>query len=532
MKRSLLCSVGAVLLAVSAWAQAPPDWMQQFQQAYALLQNGNLAGATQSFDALWKSYPRESELAFVIGTALDSTGHHREATPWYLRTLKLNPQLTPAYNNLALNYVSQGDFEKALPLLRKVTRLDPRNEQALYNLGLVHLQLKHYREAAQAFRRAHDLKPGERDPLLRLAYATLLAGRREEGIAALDDLLKLTGSAQDSLLAAVQLLNAAGEYREAYARARKAEEVGAGSSPLSYEKANALFHLGEYKQAADSLLNAGAPQESAVDYYLLLGSAQALSGDLPAAVRTLQTAVRVDPLHPEPYYRLALVFLQGYRDQDAEEVLAAGLQQIPVSPLLFFATGIVHEVGGRYQQAIDYLRKSVEVKADQPGVWSDLGDLYVKVGRYEQAANAYQRAISQGAASDTVVKYADLLTRQQQFAEAEKLLQQVLKNQGNLVQAYVALGRLYNAQRQYARAETRLRRAIELDPDNADAHFFLTGALQHLGRAEEAMREGELTAQKKATLRERERASLLRAVLVPQATRSEPETAPKNLKAH
>jgi tetratricopeptide (TPR) repeat protein len=462
MKRSLLCSVGAVLLAVSAWAQAPPDWMQQFQQAYALLQNGNLPGATQSFDALWKSYPRESELAFAIGTALDSTGHHREATPWYLQTLKLNPQLTPAYNNLALNYVSQGDFEKALPLLRKVTRLDPRNEQALYNLGLVHLQLKHYREAAQAFRRAHELKPGERDPLLRLAYT--------------------------------------------------------------------MFHLGEYKQTAGALLKAGAPRDSAVDYYLLLGSAQALSGDLPAAVKTLQTAVRAAPLRPEPYYRLALVFLEGYRDQDALQVLAAGLRQIPDSPLLLFATGTVHEVGGRYQQAIDYLRKSVGAKADQAEVWSELGDLYVKVGRYEQAADAYQGAISQGGGSETVVKYADLLTRQGQFAEAEMLLVQVLKKKDNLVQAYVVLGKLHNAQKQYARAETELRRAVELDPDSADAHFFLTGVLARQGRADEAKQEGELAAQKKAVLRERERASLLRAVLVPETTGSRPARPPAHVK--
>jgi tetratricopeptide (TPR) repeat protein len=516
-----------VFVLPSIHGEIPPRWTDQFEQAYGVLQSGDLADATRRFDILWKSFDEEPELAFAIGTALDSTGHHREATDWYWKALKLNPRFGPACNNLALNYVSQEEFERALPLLRKATQLDPRNEQAFYNLGLVNLRLKRYREAARALLQAHNLKPNEHDPLLRLAYASFMGGQEEEGMRAIETLLRLPGDVRETAFQAVRILNAGGLYRAALETVRKAEEASAGSQRLSFEEADARFHLGDYKQAAGVLLKSGAPSESDLDYYLLLGSAQGLSADLPGAVKSLQAAARITPTEPEPYYRLAMVFLLGFRDQDASEVLTEGLRLIPNSPLLLFAQGVVEEVAGRYHQAIEYLQKSVEAKHDQPAVWSVLGDLYVRLGQYPQGAEAYNLAIHQGASSETAVKYADLLTHLQRFAEAQKLLQQVAKDHPGQVQVYLTLGKLYNAQKLYTQAERVLRQAVELDANDADAHAVLSSALQHLGRLEEARREGELAVQKRALAHQRERSALLRAALVPQTTASEPGAGPE-----
>ena len=110
----------------------------------------------------------------------------------------------------------------------------------------------------------------------------------------------------------------------------------------------------------------------------------------------------------------------------------------------------------------------------------------------------------------------NLLIRLQHFAEAEKLLQEVMRHNQIMEKAYVVLGKLYNAQKQYTQSERVLRRAIELDPDNSDAHWFLAAALQHLGRREEAQRQGAIVAQKKEALRERDHR--LREVLTPLST--------------
>ncbi len=493
-------------------AQTQPRWVGQFEEAYSQLRDRNLAGATRHFEALWKSNPGEYALANAIGTALDSTDHHVEATEWYQKALRLNPGFVAAYNNLALNYAARGEFRKAVAPLQKATRIDPRHEPAFYNLGLIHLQLGNFAEAAQALERAHELKPRERDPLVRLAYARFRLGQRTDGLQAITELTRLSDE-QDSVLMAARVLNSAGQYRDALRQAREARSRGPNSPALAFEEATALFHLGQYQQAVKTLQEPGAQSSSDLNYYLLFGSAQALSGNLPAAVSSLQTAVQVAPKRPEPYYRLALVFIQGFRDQDAVEVLSAGLQEIPNSPLLLFGLGVVNEVSGRYQEAIGNLRKSLQAKHEQPAAWSILGELYAKVSQYDEAEQAFRAAVAQGAAAETSVKYADLLIRLERFAEAEKLLRQVLGYNPRETTALVTLGKLYNAQRKYALAEKPLRSAIELDTDDGDAHLFLAAALRHLGRVDEAQREGNLAAERKS--RAREPANLLREVLTP-----------------
>jgi Flp pilus assembly protein TadD len=127
-----------------AQGQTAPPWLDRFQGAQSQLRRGDLPGATQRFDELLGAFPRDATLAFAIASALDSSGHHREATEWYVRSLKMNPRFPQAYNNLALNYASLGDFQRAIPVLQRATDLDPNNARTFYNLGLVHLRLHHF----------------------------------------------------------------------------------------------------------------------------------------------------------------------------------------------------------------------------------------------------------------------------------------------------------------------------------------------------------------------------------------------------
>ncbi len=496
-----------------AQGQTPPPWLDRYQGAQSQLQRGDLPGATQRFDELWEAFPRDATLAFAIAAALDSSGHHREATEWYVRSLKMNPRFPQAYNNLALNYASLGDFQRAIPALQRATELDPNNARIFYNLGLIHLRLHHFEQAAQAFGRAHELNPGDSDPLTRLAYASFYCGKKQQGLRAVEELLKLPGDRAQLTVTAVKLLNGAGLYKEALAHARGAEESRAASGLLLYEEASSLFHLANYPQAVAILRKSGPPSEGTLDYYLLLGSAEALSGDHPSAIKTLQTAVRIAPDRPEPYYRLGLVFLEGYRDQDAREVLASGLKTVPNSPLLLFALGAVDEISGNERKALENLQKSLRIKPQQQEAWELLGDLDVRLGRLDQAGEAYRKAIVLGAPPETTVKYADLLSKLRQYSEAEKLLRQLLEADGGMGIVYVSLGKLLDAKKEYKQADAALRHAIELDPDNPQAHLFLAEALQHLGEPGEAEQERALAAKKKDEPRESTR--LLRRVLVP-----------------
>jgi len=511
---SLVFVIRATEIFAAAPEQAPPPWLERYQAAVAELRAGDVAGARAQFEVLWKANPQDV-LANAIGGALDSAGRHAEATVWYQRAIGLNPHYADAYNNLALNYVARGDFPKARELLRQALKLRPSDERAYYNLGLVELRLSHFPAAAAAFLEAHKLKPGVADPLLRLAVADFKSADQKAALNALAQFERLPGDREDAALQEAQILNAAGLYGEALKQIDLFETAQPPRNdflPLSYQKGAALFGMGRYKEAADVLIQA-APHASDPNWDLLLGSAQALAGDLPEAATTLQAAIRLASHQPEPYYRLALVLMQGYRDQDALQALASGLKEVPNSPLLWYGIGVVNQVSGRYEPAIAALRKSLDAQHDQPYVWSMLGELYRSLGQYQKAEECYQMAVSLGASPEILAGYAELLVKLRQLNEAERVLEHASAKDRDDASVDRAWGKLYNAQGQYVRAQSYLQRATSLEPGDADAHFALATCLQHLGKTAEARQEYAVADQRRNALSESTR--LLRRTLVP-----------------
>jgi len=402
--------------------QAQPSWQGGFEQALDQLRKGDPGGATAKFETLWKSHSRDFQLAHQIGTALDMSGRHAEATPWYQRSLAIQPNYEPALNNLALNYATLGQLAKAAPLLHQALRINPGNAQAAYNLGLMDLRLERYADAVAAFRTA-----------------------------------------------------------------REAPQPPAAIERIQLAEATALFRLGRYSETASVLSKSGAQNDAA--RFELLGSAQALAGDLPSAIKTFQQSASSFPGNPQVYYRLALVFMLGRRDQEAQDVLVAGLKNIPSSPLLLYAQAVVDEAIGTYEEAASLAERSLTGDRNQPEVWGLLGSLYVRLRRTDDAVKAYEQALALGAGSRTCVDYAELLIRLERFAEAERQLRVLVERHPHDARVNRGMGKLYREQNQYARAEPYLERAVRSNPDDAEAHFALGETLRHLGRLDAAKRE-------------------------------------------
>src|SRR5437870_218059 len=206
----------------------------------------------------------------------------------------------------------------------------------------------------------------------------------------------------------------------------------------------ALNKLGRYAEAGKVLNGASACSE--VTSCLLLGSSQALSSDLPAAVSTFQSAVRLAPNVPDTYFRLALAFLQGSRDDEARETLAVGLEAVPNSGLLLYGQAIFYEHLGSYEQAIAAAMKSLEQDPARADVWALLGSLHAHQGQGEKTEKSFQKALQLGAGVGTAVEYAEFLVHEGRYAEAEKTLNELRSSHGNDSAINRGLGKLYKAQ--------------------------------------------------------------------------------------
>ena len=509
--RAVFLGLALLLSGPLAWALTDSaGWAPAYQDAVAQLRNGEVEAAQRVFASLWRANPRDFTLANAVGAALNSIGKHEEAVLWYQRALKLNPGFAPAHNNLGLNYASLGMLEQAAGPLRKACALDPGNLGAFYNLGLVLLQLRQYPEAAKALERAHQLSPESPDPLTRLAYANFAVGRVAAAKAAIASLLQLPGDRTPRLLDALRVLNGAGRYEEALRLIRESSITG-DAIELRVQQAEALLGLKRYAEVValfPGRLPAGTPPQA----YRLLGSAEALNGDLSDAVATLQEAVRLAPSDPDGYYRLGLVFVAGYRETEALDVVREGLRAVPNSARLHNGLATILEVAGKRQGAIDAYERSVQIDPQQAEPWGRLGDLYSQTGQPEKALAAYARALRVGASAELYSNYIDYLIQLDHAGEAEKVAAEGLGKYPKSGELYYELGKLRQRTGNEAEAEKALRRALALGLNDASVHYRLARVLQDLGKPEEAAAEFQLTKSLKVEERERK---VLRTRLVP-----------------
>ena len=188
-----------------------------------------------------------------------------------------------------------------------------------------------------------------------------------------------------------------------------------------------------------------------------------------------------------------------------------------------FEEGLRHLVQGpgSYQEARAAFVRATKADPQLFEAWHDLGLVEVKQGRFDDAVKSLARALSlQPASRPTAVAFGDALTRAGRATDAADLFRkrvdaapddvemrllyiQALREAGKIERAldeagalllrdsrnvggFNALGLVYHRQGKQALAEAALRRARELDPDNADVWNNLGLVAMARGRDREA----------------------------------------------
>lgn len=170
----------------------------------------------------------------------------------------------------------------------------------------------------------------------------------------------------------------------------------------------------------------------------LVGAGRALrcQGQLPASVEALRRAVDLSGDSPEPLVQLALTYREQFlSDPDA------------------YAT--------RLGDALDVVTRAERTAPDNPKVLNTKGVVLYQSGDLAGARTAFERAAEE---SDGT---SDLTNRERSTIR-------------------VNLGRVYRDSNEVELARRTFRRAVVLDPTNADAHNLLGNAHYRLGDCENA----------------------------------------------
>jgi tetratricopeptide (TPR) repeat protein len=250
------------------------------------------------------------------------------------------------------------------------------------------------------------------------------------------------------------------------------------------------------------------------DVLSLLGNVEYQRGRSDAAVRLIESAIRLDPSSSACRISLGHVYRRMGDLARASRCYRQALDLSPGSALAAISLALALKGLGESRQAIDVLHTLLARDPNHPEGLRTLADLRLELEQPTQASVLYRRllALDPGSA-EVAFRLGVALSRDANPAAAIASFERALALRPDLAEAAYNIG-VIEAERQHLGvAEAWLRRALSITPDYVDAHVNLSAVLLKAGRPSDAKVHREL-AYRRQCLFVRPARSARRTVLV------------------
>ena len=459
----LVCELAVVPLAVaqgtpranpsSVRTDLTPRDAEELQRALALYEGGKFSAACPPLVQLAARYTSDARVQTAAGMCLLESDNLKDGVPYLQRAMTLHPADLAVTRNLGIALLRLGRPNEAVPLLEIVTQQAPTESSGWISLAQASRASGDSQRALQAYEHAFRLLASrEPDELPNLLYdwaATLLAANRPQE--ALEILGRIPGSATDATVVELraEVLEKLGQFAPALADFRRAAEQQPTEQNLLAYGEDLLRHW--TFSAAAEIFNYGVKR-------------------YPESVRLQRD--------------LGIAY---YGDNDyvhASETFGALLLRQPESAV-----------------AADLLGRSCSALGTQSISACDQLKTFALAHPGNAAASLYSAImlLQQPASSAT-------------YDQAGQLLVAAVKVDPALAAAWYQMGVLQQAKSDWAASSVSLEKAISLRPTYPEAHYRLSRAYAHMGKAEQARQQMDLQ-QVTAEAAKKEEARRLEGVL-------------------
>jgi tetratricopeptide (TPR) repeat protein len=353
-----------------------------------------------------------------------------------------------------------GKTKEALERFQRALALSPRNARALVALGTYYREASDCPAALKMYASALQVSPEHPGARVGAAECRLAMGQELE--TALSDVEGLAGD--ETLPAAVRV-----------------------RQPLVHGRV--LSALGQHAEAR-KVLAAATQGPLAYESLLALGEASRGAGDMPAAQKAFEEALRLKPDSEEAKAGLGWALVERDMEKEALAKLGTG-----GGPVLARARAAAYARAGEWKRVRSELSR-VRVGERYPPeaiAWLALAD--AAEGDREQARAVLERVLAavKSPRSRGELRLALGLVRWQEGAqdEAAKVLATVAQEDAHGYEGPCALGRLLVSRGQLEEALEPLKQAVARNGSHGEAREVLGRTLLALGRTEEGLKQFE-----------------------------------------
>jgi Tfp pilus assembly protein PilF len=256
----------------------------------------------------------------------------------------------------------------------------------------------------------------------------------------------------------------------------------------------ASLRAGDYKQAREQVRHLIASSDKP-ELHHLLADIDERTGDSLGAVHEYQRSAEMNP--SEPYiFDWGSELLLHHAPEPAEEVFAKGNRLFPQSARMLIGLGAASFARGSYDQAVDRICQASDLNPNDSAAYLFLGKMQAaeNVSSPELIDRLHHFVTIQPQNAQANYYYAVALWKQNRGrnstdSEVETLLNNATRLDPNLAPAQLQLGIVKSEQGDESSAIAHLSGAIQIDPQNQEAHFRLSQAYRKRNQAERAKEE-------------------------------------------
>jgi tetratricopeptide (TPR) repeat protein len=287
-----------------------------------------------------------------------------------------------------------------------------------------------------------------------------------------------------------KVLDGNGKAREAIPYLERAAELKSGDYENLYALALAYAHAGNYEQARDHAQTLLVHNDNA-ELHHLLGDVQEKLSNPVEAVREYQRAVELDP--GEAYlFDWGSELLLHHAPEPALEVFTKGNRLFPGSVRMLIGVGAAWFARGSYEQAVQRICEASDLNPNDSIPYLFLGKMQSsEAAPSEKIVEKLHRFVAQQPNNaDANYYYAAGLWKlrkgPQDTAQVESLLRNAIHLDPKLGAAYLQLGIVQSEQKDFPRAISAYRQAIQTDPHMEEAYYRLAQAYRQIGNMAQA----------------------------------------------
>jgi tetratricopeptide (TPR) repeat protein len=447
------------------------------ERAQSLLREGKANEALSVLLELYKSDVSSPALCQQIGIAYTQLENLPKAEEFYRKAIQLNPQFHAARKNLAtvLWFLGRKDeAEREFLSVNKALAADPVPH--LY-LGLAEHGRRHFEGAKAHFQKAGTLASANPE-VLPTVLETYLATRD---------------------------LSLPNQVMKKLARAENPD-------PALTSRTGAIFaQYGYYDQAVIAFEKLVSARKDSAETWRMLAEAYDRQNKPDQAYRAYARAIEMDPKSDDAYLALAEFASAHHNDDFALDVVGRGLQHSPGAPGLLFERGILRALKGDRDQAENDFRQASQAKPDWNLPLLAIGVLKLESGNAAGAAATFEKSRAADPRDYRAhYLYAVAVSRDggqnsdQKRARALGALRRAIELNPNDARTHALLGQLSLAAGDAGAAAIAWRKSLKIDPENPTALYQLSLLYRKQGKTQEADRMVQTFRQLKAGKRDAE----------------------------